>query len=399
MSHTSQTDTAPTKTQKFKTNVIPMGFALFAMFFGAGNLIFPLAIGAQSGQHLLYATLGFLLFGVGAPFLGLFATSLFKGNYETFFYRLGKIPGFLFIAFLMIIIGPLTAMPRTEVITYQTIATFLPTYITNPIFSLIFCGLVFVFTYKETRFMNVLGYILSPIKLISLSALILVALFIPSHPVQVTQSAAAIFTNAVVQGYNTMDMLAAFFFCAIVFASIEKNAMAQNVSDEKTMIITTLKACFVGATCLSVIYIGFIWIASLHAHDLQDVTTDRIIGVLSHNVLGHWGALLVSVCITFACFATAMALAAVTSNFFHFQVFRKKLSRVNCLAIVIIVMYVMSNFGFAGIMAIATPILIVAYPALIVLCVVNILYKLIGFKFVKTPVVITLILSTLGNFI
>src|SRR5574337_150861 len=113
-----------------KSKVIPIGFALFAMFFGAGNIVFPLAIGAQAGQNLIYAILGFLVFGVGAPFLGLYATSLFHGNYENFFNRLGKMPAFLVISFLMLVIGPLSAMPRTEVVTYQTIKPFIP-YLNN----------------------------------------------------------------------------------------------------------------------------------------------------------------------------------------------------------------------------------------------------------------------------
>src|SRR3989338_11559571 len=105
---------------------ITTGFALFAMFFGAGNMIFPLQIGVILGQQLTYAVVAFLISGVGVPFLGLFAVSLYEGDYWQFFSRLGKIPAFLIITFLVLILGPLFVVPRTEIVTYHTLQPFLP---------------------------------------------------------------------------------------------------------------------------------------------------------------------------------------------------------------------------------------------------------------------------------
>ncbi len=99
--------------------IITTGMALFAMFFGAGNILFPLFLGANAGQNIVITALGFLIAGVGVPFLGLIATSLYQGNYHNFFARLGKMPGFLMISFLIIIIGPLAAMVSTEAITFN----------------------------------------------------------------------------------------------------------------------------------------------------------------------------------------------------------------------------------------------------------------------------------------
>ncbi len=386
---------SPTITKSW-SNVLPIGFALFAMFFGAGNIVFPLAIGAQAGQNIVYAILGFLLFGVGAPFLGLYATSLFHGNYEAFFNRLGKIPAFAVITFLMLIIGPLSAMPRTEVVTFQTIKPFLP-FLDNAWFSAIYCGLVFILSYKETRFMNVLGYVLSPIKLVSFTALIILGFTMAHGGIATNLTAKATFTDAVINGYNTMDLLAAFFFCSIAYTAIQRRAGAHASENEVTSL--TLKACFVGAVCLSVIYIGFMSIASLNASGLQGVNTEQTISAISSLVLGKYGSIFVGLCITFACLATAMALAEVTGNYLYNQVFRTKCPKIACMLMVVVVMYAMTQLGFAGIMKIAVPILVVLYPALIVLCIANILYKQYGFKYVKFPVVLTLIASLVGNFV
>lgn len=389
---TSMSSTATTNSW---SKVLPIGFALFAMFFGAGNIVFPLAIGAQAGQNLLYAILGFLVFGVGAPFLGLYATSLFHGNYENFFNRLGKIPAFLVITFLMLIIGPLSAMPRTEVVTYQTIKPFLP-YLNNVWFSVIYCGLVFILSYKETRFMNILGYVLSPVKLISFTALIILGITFAHGSVITNIPAKETLMDAVINGYNTMDLLAAFFFCSIAYTAIQRKAGTH--ASEHDVMTLTLKACLVGAACLSVIYIGFMSIAAFNANSLQGVNTEQTISAISNLVLGKYGSIFVGICITFACLATAMALAEVTGNYLYSQVFRKKIPKVICMLLVVAVMFAMTQLGFAGIMKIAVPILVVVYPALIVLCFVNILYKRYGFKYVKLPVAIALVASLIGNF-
>src|SRR5262245_13074557 len=124
--------------------VLTTGLALFAMFFGAGNIIYPLALGAHAGGHFLEVLLPFLLTGVGLPFLGLFSTSVNQGNYWSFFSRLGKIPSFLLISFLILFIGPLFAIPRTETVTYHTLQPYLSGISANPyMFSLLYCVLLF----------------------------------------------------------------------------------------------------------------------------------------------------------------------------------------------------------------------------------------------------------------
>src|SRR3989338_11074542 len=111
---------------KSLTVIIPTGFALFAMFFGAGNLIFPLQIGVSSGQQIYYALIAFLISGVGFPFLGLFAVSLYEGDYWKFFDVIGKPLAFMVITFLILIICFTVAAPRTELVVYDTLTENIP---------------------------------------------------------------------------------------------------------------------------------------------------------------------------------------------------------------------------------------------------------------------------------
>ncbi|GAB4393019.1 MAG: branched-chain amino acid transport system II carrier protein [Gammaproteobacteria bacterium] len=379
------------------SKVLAIGFALFAMFFGAGNLVFPLALGAHAGQYLGYAVAGFLIFGVGAPFLGLFATALYHGDYMTFFNRIGRIPGIVFVTFLILIIGPLSAMPRTEVITYQTFKPFLPSsYDSHVWFSAIYCGLMFLMSYREAKIIDILGKYLSPIKLLTFFTLVVVGLMMVHNPATTSDYAKHVLTQAIVTGYGTMDLIASFFFCSIAYRAVQRYLGTE--ASEQQLMSTTLKACIVGGVCLGLVYIGFMLLAAAHAGDLQHIGTDKIIGVISHLVFGRLGAAIVCICILFACFSTAMGLAEVSSRYLYMQVFKQRVNKTVCLTFVTITTFIMTNLGFDGIMAFAIPILLVVYPSLVVLSIVNILHKLFNFKYVKFPVYLTMLISLVYSY-
>lgn len=367
--------------------VITTGLALFAMFFGAGNILFPLYLGANAGQHIGITTLGFLIAGVGVPFLGLIATSLFNGSYHAFFARLGKTPAFLLITFLMIIIGPLGALPRTEVTTFYALQPYLPNFLnSNAIFSLLYCGLVFLLAYREAKVVQILGLYLSPVKIISFTALIILGFMSVEPSLPNSLSTFAAFNKAIINGYNTMDLLGAFFYCTVAFKSI-KHATHHNSTLNPTRL--TLKSSIMGASITGAVYLGFMWIAHNHAASLQGLPEENMISAISMLVLGKFGAIFVCVSVSFACVATALALADVCSIYLYEEVFHKRVSKIACLSTVMILTYLVTNIGFQGILNLTVPILNIVYPALIVLCIFNILHKWKGIKMVKLPVLLT----------
>lgn len=376
----------------YRTIIIPTGLALFAMFFGAGNIIYPLEIGAHSGQHVLSSILGFLVTGVGVPFIGLYAVSLYQGDYWSFFNRLGKIPAFLIITFLIIIIGPLSAMPRTETVTFETLRHYLPGFLGHPFaFSLLYCFIVFLCAYHQRKVVDLIGRILSPIKLVSFFILILLGIYFTEPALDNQISMTTTFSNALSTGYQTMDLLATFFFCALAYTHIVHKANQGRTTSHEEICTMVLKASVIGAMLLSIVYIGFLYVAANHQSVLQGVRTDQMIGAIATAVLGHFGALFVCICVSFACLATAIALAEVSSRYLYTQVFREKLPRIACLSLVMVITFTMSLLGFGRIMSLTIPILNALYPALIVLCILNILYKVKGIDMVKLPFFATLL--------
>lgn len=360
-----------------KRIVTTTGLALFAMFFGAGNIVYPLALGASAGTHIVYAMIAFLVAGVGLPFLGLFATGLYQGDYWKFFSLLGKIPSFILISFLVVIIGPLFAIPRTETVTYHTLAPFLSSMnMDSPYWiSGIYCTVLFFLTYRETKVIDIIGKFLSPIKL-SLFIILIVGGLITANQTLVNHNPVSVAVKeGLLDGYGTMDLLGAFFFCTVAYQSIAMKVKASGITDEKQIITLFLQSCMVGGLILGFVYIGFTMVALGHASDLHGVDTAQMIQSISTVVLGKFGSLFVCICVSFACIATATALTDVTTNFFHEHIFQNKINRVFSLIGTLIVTFFMTIMGFSGIMKIALPVLEVLYPALIIYSIVCIYVK------------------------
>ena len=158
-----------------KINVLKSGFAIFSMFFGSGNVIFPLIVGKESGSHIAIALFGLLLTAVIVPFLGLFAMVNFDGNYFNFFKRLGKYPAWFLLIVIMGLIGPFGAIPRCVAISYSTFSTFIPS-LSVVVFSVVSCILIFLCSYKRSYVVDVLGKYLTPLLLGVLSIVIIVGI-------------------------------------------------------------------------------------------------------------------------------------------------------------------------------------------------------------------------------
>ena len=145
----------------FSPQILSNGLAIFSMFFGAGNLMFPISVGLMAGDATPWAMAGFLLSTVVLPTLGLTSMILFNGDYAAFFKRIGNIPGFSLGLLSMLVIGPMIAMPRIVSLSYTMMSPFMP-HVSLFVFSLVFLALSFAATYKESKLLDILGYFISP---------------------------------------------------------------------------------------------------------------------------------------------------------------------------------------------------------------------------------------------
>lgn len=376
-----------------KSNILATSLAMFSMFFGAGNVVFPLALGRYAQDLNFFAILGLIITGVGVPFLGLTAMTLFNGNYRAFFERIGKIPGFLVILVMLSIIGPFGAIPRCITLSHATIKAYVP-QLNLIAFSVLACLVIFLFTFRKNRVIDLLGYILTPVLLACLALIVIVGLWTapplipsPHHPLTT-------FLHGLTEGYQLMDLIGAFFFSAMVLNILEQGLAQDDKSNYKKMIVLTLKASCISIFLLATSYIGFSYVAAHHSDALQGIGSEDIIAVLANHTLGPYAGLVACVAVAFACLTTAIALSVVFAEFLHEDVAREKIGYIPSLLITLGIAFLFSTLNFSGIVAFLAPILNVCYPALILLSALNILYKLFDFKPVKIPVW-TLFIGTL----
>lgn len=381
-----------------KSGTLNTGLAIFSMFFGAGNIVFPLALGLYSKEHYAFAIGGLLISAVAVPFLGVATMTLYRGEYMTFLGRIGRWPGFILMIFLMLLIGPFGATPRCVTLAYSTLELFIPG-LNFTLYSLVACLVIFVLTYSQKRLLDILGYILTPVLLGSLAVIVIKGIM--DGPALPTPDHTAIesFTRGLKEGYNTMDLLGAIFFSSVVFVCLEQELGLSHVADHKRLMLMTFKAGMIGCALLGLVYIGFCTVAALYADELEGTPPEVLLAVLAMKFLGNEAGIVACTAVVLACWTTAIALAAVFAQFLENDIFRGKVNYHFCLAITMIITFFVSDLRFGGIMDKLTPILVIIYPVLIVLTMLNLLYKLTGFKPVKSLVAIALVLSAGAYFI
>lgn len=382
----------------FRFRTVFVGLAMFSMFFGAGNVIFPLLLGQAAGDQTLLATLGMLVTAVAVPFLGVLAMVLFDADYKSFFGRMGRVPGALVTAAILLVIGPFGGIPRCIALSHATLNLSVPE-LPLWLFGAVACGLVYLCAVRKSRVVGLLGYILTPVLLISLLVIAVRGLFggdlIPSD-----QTPTQAFLNGVQEGYNTLDLLAAFFFSTVVTSALKRWLVRKEESEEAyrgRVFKTMLQASVIGASLLAIVYAGLAYAAAAHGAQLQHVASDQLLGALAFHLLGSWAGIVANITVCIACLTTAITLAVIFSDLLSRELLGGRVGYRMSLLLTLAIAYFVSYLKVTGIVQVLAPMLVVAYPALIVLTLLNIFYKMRGFQPVHLPFYGTIALSSMST--
>ena len=374
------------------SQIYSTSLTIFAMLFGAGNLVLPPALGMACGDKVLFGLSGFLLTGVLVPFLGLIAIILFKGNYSEFFGRIGKTPGFIITFLCMLMLGPLLIMPRIVTLSYAMLLPFMPEAIrtlsefgSRFIFSLFFLGLAFLATYKPSRILGLVGKVLSPLKVLCIITIILIGVFSGAPASVVPESTLALFTEGIKLGYQTVDLLGTIFFGSIIISLLLGTRTATPVL-MKSIIKTTMISGALACSFLTFIYTGMSYLGVFHGAGLGHLDESQLFSQLCFRILGYHGAALIGFTVFLACFITAIALTAVVGEYAQKELFFKKISYPAALLLVLGTCLVPSLYGFAAIVSFSKPLLFIMYPIILAITLCNLLYKIYGITTIKIPV-------------
>ncbi|WP_033543189.1 branched-chain amino acid transport system II carrier protein [Planococcus sp. CAU13] len=346
-----------------------IGMMLFALFFGAGNLIFPAQLGQYAGTEVGIAILGFLVTGVGLPLLGILALGFSKSNdLRDLSSRVHPLYGLIFTSLLYLTIGPFFALPRTGAVAYEIgIAPFVAESSGTAallIFSIIFFAIALVLSLNPLEIVNKIGKFLSPAILVTLAVLLMAAVFMPMGAIGIPQDnyRDSPFLTGFLEGYNTMDALASLVFGIIVIASIHK----LGVKSAKGVLEATLKSGVIAAALLAIAYTGIAYLGAASTGTLGYLDTGGpVLSGAAAHYFGTFGTLLLAVIITLACLTTAVGLIVANAGFFN-----KLMPMINYKIYVVIFSVfslIVANAGLANIIAFSIPVLLFLYPLAIVL--------------------------------
>ncbi|WP_077215039.1 branched-chain amino acid transport system II carrier protein [Bacillus dakarensis] len=358
--------------------IVALGFMLFALFFGAGNLIFPPMLGQSAGSNIWAANAGFIVTGVGLPLLGVLALGFSgKGDLQSLASRVHPIYGVIFTVALYLSIGPLFAIPRTATVSYEIgIRPFVPEgsgMIALLAFSAVFFAITIIFSLKSSKIVDIVGKVLTPALLVFIGILIVTALF---NPIGELQAPAETYVNDAFfkgfqEGYLTMDALAAFVFGIIIINFIKE----RGATTKKQIMVGTAKAAILAAFLLAIIYASLGYIGAKSVEGIGSLENGgAILAAVSNHYFGSFGAVLLSLIVFGACLTTSIGL--VTSCASYFNKLMPKISYNAFVYIVSIFSLVFANFGLTQLISISVPVLVAIYPLAICLMFLTFLHPL-----------------------
>lgn len=354
-------------------NILVYGFSIFSMFFGSGNLVFPLQIGIETGQHWLAGFLGLFLSGIILPFLGLFVIKIHKGDYYSFFGEAGTIARSVLPLFTLSLLGSFGVVPRCIAVAHGGLEYVLPG-LSLLTFSCIFCSVCYLMCLNDKFMISILGRWLTPLLLISLSFLLILAIM-KAPKIQVTADLGYIQSLAIgfKQGYETMDLFAAFFFSSLIFKQIQ--SLMPVDTTHKELVKFAIKPSLIGACLLAITYLGFVFLGSHYNSIFKNITPELFLSTITSYLLGDKAASLVGLIVILSCLTTAVALNNIYARYLclNLRLGEKKFPIV--LLLTTLVSFGISLLDFKGIAKFLSPILENSYPSLIALTLLSIFIK------------------------
>lgn len=353
-------------------DIVVVGFALFAMFFGAGNLIFPPFLGLISGEQWMVGFAGFSFADVGLAIMALAASAKMHGDINAIFIRAGKRLAVVLASLIMICLGPLIAIPRTGATTFEMgIAPMFP-WFPSFVFLAIFFVLTCILTIRPSKVIDIIGAYLTPALLICLIFMIVKGVIMPIGATDTDVLIESTFAEGIAQGYQTMDALGAVALSTVVIVSIGQKGYTKS----KEKVGMTMKAGVLAAFALLVIYGGLTYLGASYAHtyaelhpgfQITDINQTSLTVAITEAILGGAGKVMLAVIVTLACLTTAIGLVSASASFFA-ELSKGKIKYEHLVIGICVFAALMGSIGVSAIIAFAAPILSVIYPCAMVLC-------------------------------
>ena len=356
---------------------------LFGMFFGAGNLIFPVHLGQLAGRNVIPAIIGFIVTAVGIPIFGVAAIGITHSDgLQTLSSKVGKGYGIFFTCLLYLTIGPLFAIPRCATVSFTTgVAPMLldpaKEWLALLIFSAIFFAFVLFFSLRPGKITVWIGKIINPIFLLFLAVLVIAALTNPGAsisdvaPTEPYATKTSAFFSSFIEGYGTMDAIAGLAFGIVVIDVIRR----MGVDNDDAVAVDVLGSGVLTGLLMAVIYVVTILMGT-QSRGLFEISDNG--GIALTQIAGHYfggvGQIILAVTITFACLKTSIGLVTSCSETFV-KMTHGKLSYKAWAILFTLFSFAVSNVGLSAIIEYSIPVLMLIYPPAIALIILAFIGK------------------------
>lgn len=340
-----------------------VGFALFAMFFGAGNVVFPPHLGMHAGEQWANGFLFYFIADIGLALVAMFAI-LHAGGADNITGRIGHVASNVLMCAVILCIGPMVAIPRTAATTLEMSVTPFFSGMSPVVFSIIFFAVILLLSIKQSAVIDIVGKILTPALLIGLLVLIVKGFVSPIGDIVDTGvSASEVTVNGIKSGYQTMDVLAAMAFGIIILSSADEKGYTDSKSAAKMIGI----AAALSGVLLMIVYFGLTYLGATASTVFPtDISRANLVIGIVELLLGKAGLIIFAIVVALACITTAVALVSSAASFFA-KLANNKISYGVFVTVICVSSAIISNLGLDTIIAIATPILDIVYPPMLVL--------------------------------
>ena len=369
-----------TKKLTLRQKILVAG-TLFGMFFGAGNLIFPVHLGQMAGQNALPAIIGFIITAVGIPILGVAAIGVTHSDgLQTLSGKVGKGYGIFFTCLLYLTIGPLFAIPRCATVSFTTGITPLlgadsPERLYLLLFSAVFFAFVLFFSLRPGKITVWIGKIINPLFLFFFAVLMLAALLAPGAAISVVEPVEAYrsdaFFPALIEGYGTMDAIAGLAFGIVVIDVIRR----MGVDNDDAIAEDVLSSGLLTGALMALIYVVSI-VVGVQSRGLFELSENG--GIALTQIAGHYlggvGLFILAFTITFACLKTSIGLVTACAETFS-KMTNGKISYRSWAILFTVFSFAVSNIGLSAIIEYSIPMLMLIYPPAIALILLAFLGK------------------------
>lgn len=374
--------------------IFVLGFAIFASFFGAGNLILPPLLGFNAGPDWWIVAIGFLLSAAVFPLLALLGHAKLQGTMIDFGKKVSLRFGVIF-SILVYLIAIILACPRTAAVTHEM--AILPYFeINSLVTSTVYFLAVFVFAINRGKVMDFLGKYLTPIIVVILLIIIGIGVFGSSETMLVSQYENA-FISGFLEGYQTYDAIAGLLVGGIIVVNVNNSKWDIQVSDKKSIIIRSSLIAMIG---LFVIYLGLIFLGAKYNMEFSsDISRPQLLSALAKITLGEFGSAFLAVLVSVACFTTAVSIVVGTADFFKGLLHNSKSAYIITAGISSLFGILVGQFEVKFIIDLAVYALMFIYPMAISLIVLNLLSEKYASPTVFRTVVGLAILFSIPDFL